>query len=119
MAAFAHLKRVALTLPLVVEVDHFGGPSFTAKGKTFALWAAQSKRTILKLPQERQLILFDMWPETFAPCRVATVNWSYVELKNLNVKEVEAYTVEAWATVAPKRVSKAFLKERGGMGESG
>jgi hypothetical protein len=87
MADFRQLRDMALRLPDVVEGVHRGGPAFRVSGKTFALWWAEGGRTIMKLSARHQPFLFEVRPEVFQPCRVG----------------------EAWSTVVPKRVSKAFV----------
>ena len=52
MASFDDLRRIARTLPEVEEADHFGGPELKVRGKTFALWWAETGRTILRLTPE-------------------------------------------------------------------
>jgi hypothetical protein len=107
MATFDDLRRHALALPQVRELPHRGAPSFRVNGKTFALWWPEGARTILKLTRDHQELLFEVRPDTFAPCKVGTVNWSCVELAHLDQQELRALIDEAWATVAPKSVQQA------------
>ena len=104
MATLDDLREIALRLPDTREEVHFGGPCFRANNKQFALFWAKEQRTVLKLPGELQRFLFDVDSETFSPCPVGTVNWSYVELDNLSRGDLEHYVIEAWKCVVPKRV---------------
>jgi hypothetical protein len=38
-------------------------------------------------------------------------HWSYVELENLDDDELVDLVREAWSTVVPKKVSRAFLAQ--------
>jgi hypothetical protein len=107
MATFDDLRAVALALPGAYEDIHMGGPAFRVRGRKFALWWARGGRTILKLRPEHQILLFEIRPETFQPCRVGRVDWSFVELANLDAEELAALTEEAWGTVAPRRLALA------------
>lgn len=77
--------------------------------KTFALrW--NGGRTILKLDKTHQDFLFEIRPETFQKCQVATAYWSYVALENLDEAELGELVREAWATIVPKKVSRPVLE---------
>ena len=109
MATFDQLRDFALTLPEAVEVEYRGDPWLVVRKKTFALWSKAAGRAIMKLDREHQHMLFDLRPDTFAPCKVGTGGiWSYVDLAKLTEKEVEALTLEAWMQVVPKKLSRAY-----------
>lgn len=78
--------------------------------KTFAL--VQAGRAILKLDRGHQELLFEIRPETFSKCPVATVYWSYVELEHLDEPELDDLVVEAWSQIVPKKVSRPLLATR-------
>ncbi len=103
MADLAALRAFALALPEVEERTWYGEPDFVFRGKSFAL---QSQgRTIMKLDRAHQELLFEIRPETFTPCKVATVHWSYVQIDHLDEEELRALVIEAWSTIAPKRLA--------------
>ena len=104
MASFDDLRRIALALPEVELADHFGGPELKVRGKTFALWWAETGRTILRLTKPHQELLFEVRPEVFEPCKVATGHWAYIDLEQIDEAEVEALVLEAWEAIAPKSV---------------
>ena len=80
--------------------------------KTFALkWGG---RAVLKLDRGHQELLFEIRPETFQKCPVATVFWSYVALEDLDEQELEALVLEAWSQIVPKKVSRPVLEARQG-----
>ena len=76
--------------------------------KTFAL--AIDGRVILKLDKAHQELLFEIRPETFQKCPVATVYWSYVELDHLDDAELADLVREAWSQIVPKKVSRPVLE---------
>lgn len=76
--------------------------------KTFALhWKG---RAILKLDKAHQELLFEIRPETFEKCRVATNYWSYVDLGRLEDAELADLVLEAWSTIVPKKISRPVLE---------
>jgi hypothetical protein len=75
--------------------------------KTFAL--AIDGRVILKLDKGHQELLFEVRPETFSKCPVATVYWSYVEIAHLDEAELADLVREAWSQIVPKKVSRPYL----------
>ena len=76
--------------------------------KTFALHLRG--RAILKLDRGHQELLFEIRPETFQKCPVATTCWSYVELADLDEAELSALVLEAWSSIVPKKVSRPVLE---------
>ena len=84
-----------------------GSPWFNVGKKTFALqW---NDRVVLKLDKAHQELLFEVRPETFEKCPVATVYWSYVRIDRLDNEELASLVREAWSTIVPKKVSKPVL----------
>ena len=79
--------------------------------KSFAL--AIDGRVILKLDRGHQELLFEIRPETFSKCPVATVYWSYVEIAHLDEVELADLVLEAWAQIVPKKVSRPVLAASG------
>jgi hypothetical protein len=76
--------------------------------KTFALNIRG--RTILKLDKAHQELLFEIRPETFERCKVATNYWSYVDLDGLDDAELADLVLEAWCNIVPKKVSRPVLE---------
>ena len=61
---------------------------------------------MLKLDKTHQEFLFEIRPETFQKCAVATAYWSYVVLENLDDAELADLVREAWSTIVPKKLSR-------------
>ena len=96
-----------MELPGAHEVTYKGNPWFNVGKKSFAL--AIDGRAILKLDRDHQELLFEIRPETFQKCKVATNYWSYVELDHLDEAELAVLVREAWASIVPKKVSRPVL----------
>ncbi|MEO8113754.1 MAG: MmcQ/YjbR family DNA-binding protein [Phenylobacterium sp.] len=110
MASFEDIRRLALALPGVREVDWRGQTFFQVGSKAFALsWEG---RTVLKLDKHHQHFLLEVRPETFEKFRVGQIYWSYVALDHLDDAELADLVLEAWSTIVPKKVSKAYLASR-------
>ncbi len=76
--------------------------------KTFALHLRG--RTVLKLDRQHQEFLFEVRPDTFSKCPVATSYWSYVEIDRLDDAELAELVLEAWSSIVPKKVSRPVLE---------
>lgn len=107
-----------MVLPGAVETEVFGGPWFNVGKKAFVLYWAQGRRWIFKLPRPRQELLFEVRPEVFQPYRAGAMVWSYVDIEALTRAEVKQLVTEAWTTIVPKRVSRAFLDDQAGASRS-
>ncbi|MGA0607314.1 MmcQ/YjbR family DNA-binding protein [Phenylobacterium sp. VNQ135] len=95
-------------MPGAHEVTYKGQPWFNVGKKTFALMS--DERAILRLERGHQELLFEIRPETFQKCPVATVHWAYVALSHLEEVELADLVREAWAGIVPKKVSRAYFE---------
>ena len=110
MATLDDLRRLSLALPGAHEVTYKGEPWFNVGKKTFALYMRE--RAILKLDKGHQELLFEIRPEAFQKCPVATAFWSYVALEHLDERELGELVLEAWSQIVPKKVSRPLLAAR-------
>ncbi|MCR5879182.1 MmcQ/YjbR family DNA-binding protein [Phenylobacterium sp. J367] len=108
MATLDDLRTAALALPGAEEVSYRGEAWFNVGRKTFALTSGE--RAILKLERGHQELLFEIRPETFQPCPVATVKWAYVAYDGLDAEELAQLLREAWAQIVPKKVSRPYFE---------
>jgi hypothetical protein len=108
MASLDDLRRLSLALPGASEVLYRGDPWFNVGRKTFALFV--NGRAILKLDRDHQEFLFEVRPQTFQKCKVATAYWSFVALGDLDEAELGELVLEAWAQIVPKKVSRPVLE---------
>ena len=110
MADVEDLRRLSLALPGAHEVTYKGDPWFNVGKKSFALHLGG--RAVLKLNKGHQELLFEIRPQTFQKCPVATTCWSYVELEHLEEGELADLVLEAWAMIVPKNVSRSYFPSR-------
>ena len=107
MSNVESLRRIALALPEACEQDHFGGPSWRVAKKIFATASPDKNRATLKLSRDRQMILFEVRPDTFSPAVWGTLTWTYVELGKIDDEELAELVESAWREVAPKKLLMA------------
>ena len=99
---YASIKRIALALAGAHEEVTHHGYWFNVGKKTFAVYWGKEARWIFKLPHDRQEVLFEVRPETFAPMRAGRMLWSYVRVEDLDGKELKSLLTAAWGTVAKR-----------------
>jgi hypothetical protein len=96
------VKTIALGLDGVVEVDHFGRPSWRTKKRIFAVMRPDG--LFLHLPEERKEFLFEADPKTFVKYMWGKRANVIVQIDRISKIELEALIREAWETnrVVPK-----------------
>jgi hypothetical protein len=106
MATWDDVRAAATPLPGVEEEHWYGEPLFKVGKKGFVhTWKG---RVIMKLDRQHQELLFEARPEVFRPYVAGALRWAYVELGQLDTAEVTELVREAWTTVVPKKVSRAY-----------
>jgi hypothetical protein len=110
MSDIESLRRIALSLPEAYEQDHFGGPSWRVAKKIFVSASPEKNRATLKLDRGRQMILFDVRPDTFSPAVWGALTWTYAELGRIDDRELAELVESAWRQVAPKALLRAAGK---------
>jgi len=107
MSAPADVRKIALALDGVTEVDHFGRPAFRTKKRIFAV--IRPDGLYLNLPPERKEFLFEADPKTFVKFMWGATANVIVQLKRISSKELTRLVREAWQDACPppakKRVS--------------
>jgi hypothetical protein len=106
MATWGDIRAVAIGLPGVREVDWKGDRLFVVGAKGFV--QTTRGRVIMKLDKHHQELLFEARPEVFSLFSAGALRWSWVELEALGADEVGELVREAWTTVVPKKVSRAY-----------
>ena len=103
------VRKIALALEGVTEVDHFARPAFRTKKRIFAV--IRPDGLYLHLPPERKEFLFEADAQTFVKYMWGKTPELLVQLKAVSPKELEALLHEAWEFARPpskqtrKRVS--------------
>ena len=99
MHSAATIRKIALALDGVTEVDHFGRPSFRTKKRIFAV--VRPDGLYLHLPDERKEFLFEADPRTFVKFMWGKRANVIVDLKRIAKPELENLIREAWESVKP------------------
>ena len=93
MSTCGDVRRFALALDGVSEVDHWGRPAFRTKRRIFITLRPQEQRAI---PEEHQELLFEMRPEAFEPLHWGKITRCFVNLGQVPRPELEKLVREAW-----------------------
>jgi hypothetical protein len=99
MVTAAEIRKTALALDGVTEVDHFDRPSFRTKKRIFAV--IRPDGLYLHLPDERKEFLFEADPKTFVKFMWGKRSNVIVDLKRIGKRELDALIREAWESVKP------------------
>jgi hypothetical protein len=94
MASDADIRKIALALGGVSEVDHFGRPSFRTKKRIFAV--IRPDGLFLHLPEERKEFLFEADPKAFVKYMWGKRSNVIVQPEHVSKKELAALIREAW-----------------------
>ena len=102
MPSKTDVRKIALALDGVTEVDHFGRPSWRTKKRIFAVMRPDG--LFVHLPEERKEFLFEADPKTFVKFMWGTRSNVIVQVERIGKKELEALIREAWEfSSAPAR----------------
>jgi hypothetical protein len=104
----ADVKKIALALEGVTEVDHFGRPSYRTKKRIFAVMRPDG--LYLNLPEERKEFLFNADPKTFVKFMWGARSNVIVQIDKIGKAELERLIHEAWdankPVIKPKKTAK-------------
>jgi len=109
------IRKFAMSLPGVIEADHFGRPSFRTEKRIFAVLRPDGLN--LMVPEERKEFLFDAAPDVFVKKMWGKRSYMVVQLDKIAKPELEALIREAHAAAMPaaktRRPAKAKPRTRG------
>src|SRR6185312_10149935 len=106
MATVNHVRKLALALPGVEEMDHHGFPSFRVKGKIFCTLPDSAHANVMLSPDEATSAA------SLAGHAVEELWWGKklsgvkVTLKSADVALVSALLADAWEHKAPAKLKK-------------
>ncbi|HEV7880995.1 MmcQ/YjbR family DNA-binding protein [Bradyrhizobium sp.] len=102
MPTAADVRKTALALDGVSEIDHWGRPAYRTSKRIFAV--VRPDGLYLHLPEERKQFLFEAAPDVFVRFMWGKTANLIVQIAKLSKKELEALVREAWqdATPTPK-----------------
>ena len=109
MATKADIRKVALALEGVAEVDHWSRPAWRTTRRLFAVLRPDG--LWLHLPVERKEFLFEADPETFVKYMWGKSPELIVQYEKVSKKELAALLREAWEHAAPAQ-AKAPRRRR-------
>ena len=95
----ADVRKIALALDGVSEVDHWNRPAFRTTRRIFAVLRPDGMW--LHLPPERKEFLFEADPKTFVKYMWGKTPECIVQLAKVSKKELAALLREAWEHAAP------------------
>ena len=102
----ADIRKIALALDGVSEIDHFARPAFRTKTRIFAVIRADG--LFLHLPEERKEFLFAADPGTFVKYMWGKRANVIVQPERVSKKELAALIREAWEfNLPPAKKSSA------------
>ncbi|SRR6266849_350595 len=93
------VRKIALALNGVSEVDHWDRPSYRTTKRIFAVMPPDG--LYLDLPEERKEFLFDAAPEIFLELMWGKSAKLIVQITKLSKKELESLMREAWESATP------------------
>jgi hypothetical protein len=102
--AASEIRRIALALPEVVEMDHHGVPSFRVRSKIFCTLRTDQPRMMVKLDPEDQHNLCAGHPQLIVavPGYWGTKGSTFVDLAQADGTLADMLLRLAYANVAPK-----------------
>jgi hypothetical protein len=94
MASASDIRKIALALDGVTEIDHFARPAFRTTKRIFAV--IRPDGLFLHLPDERKEFLFEADPKTFVKYMWGKRPNVIVQPESVSKKELAALIREAW-----------------------
>ncbi|HEX4301351.1 MAG TPA: MmcQ/YjbR family DNA-binding protein [Rhizomicrobium sp.] len=112
MPAETDVRKIALALDGVTEVDHFGRPSWRTKKRIFAVMRPDG--LFLNLDEARKEFLFEADPKTFVKYMWGKTANVIVQIERVSKTELTALIREAWERNKPQppKAKKAAAKPR-------
>ena len=108
MATEADVRKMALALEGVSEVDHWGRPSYRTARRIFAVMRPDG--LYLNLPPERKEFLFEADPATFVKYMWGKTANVIVQIAKVSKTELASLIHEAWEHNKPVAASKKAKK---------
>jgi hypothetical protein len=99
MATSADVRKLALALDGVSEIDHWGRPAFRTRKRIFAV--IRPDGLFLHLPEERKQFLFEAAPDVFVKFMWGKTANVIVQIAEVSKKELQALIREAWQHATP------------------
>jgi hypothetical protein len=94
MTGTSDIRKIAMALDSVVEIDHFARPAFRTKKRIFAV--IRPDGLFLHLPDERKEFLFEADPKAFVKNMWGKTANVIVQPDRVSKKELATLIHEAW-----------------------
>jgi hypothetical protein len=106
----AEFRKIALSIPEVIESQHMDHPDFRVRGKVFAsLGAPDEEWGMVKLSPADQRSFMEKAPEIFTPCNGA---WGRQGCTNVHLASANKTTLRTALAAAAKNVPAPARKKR-------
>jgi hypothetical protein len=99
MQTASDVRKIALALHGVSEVDHWGKPSYRTSKRIFAVMRPDG--LYLHLPEERKQFLFEAAPDVFVKFMWGKSANVIVQIAKVSRSELQALIREAWQHATP------------------
>jgi hypothetical protein len=99
MPTQADVKKIALSLDGVTEIDHWGRPAYRTKKRIFAVMRPDG--LYLNLDEERKEFLFEADPKVFVKYMWGKAANVIVQIAKIGKTELAALIREAWQRNLP------------------
>src|ERR1700735_591920 len=96
----ADVRKIALSLDGVTQIDHFARPAWRTKKRIFAVMRPDG--LYLNLPEERKQFLFEADSQTFVKYMWGKTANVIVQIDRVSKKELDALIREAHANAQPQ-----------------
>jgi hypothetical protein len=104
MSNAAYVRKTALALDGVSEIDHWSRPGYRTSKRIFAVMRPDG--LFLHLPEQRKQFLFEAAPDVFVKFMWGKTANVIVQIAKLPKQELEALMREAWLHAAPAKSAK-------------
>ncbi len=110
----ADVRKIALALEGVSELDHWGRPAWRTKKRIFAVMRPDG--LYLNLPEERKEFLFEADPAVFVKYMWGKRANVIVQIAAISKKELDSLVREAWEhnKAPPAKANPQLGKRQGG-----
>lgn len=116
MSTCDDVRRFALALEGVEEVDHWGRPAFRTRERIFITLRPDEDKAMFHIPAEHQELLFASRADAFEPLHWGKTTRCFVNLKQVPAQEISALVREAWEfAVASRRRSRGPRATKSGI----
>jgi hypothetical protein len=105
----ADVRKIALSLEGVTQIDHFARPAWRTKKRIFAVMRPDG--LYLNFPEERKQFLFEADPQTFGKYMWGKVANVIVQIDRTSKRELDALIREAHGHAQPEAKKSPSKKE--------